>query len=67
MRILNELNWVAELDDIDHEICDIARDAIAEIEYLRDQYHNAMRMYSDLLNSLPSVDELPPDPESQPN
>lgn len=67
MRILNELNWVAELDDIDHEICDIARDAISEIEYLRDQYHNAMRMYSDLLNSLPSVDELPPDPESQPN
>lgn len=34
-RILDELNWVAELEDIDHEICDIARDAANEIQALR--------------------------------
>ena len=36
MRILNELQWVAELDDVDHDICDIARDAIDEINHQRE-------------------------------
>lgn len=33
-EILSELNWVAELYDIDHNICNAALDAIHEIERL---------------------------------
>ena len=27
-QLINELNWVAELDDVDHDICDAARQAL---------------------------------------
>lgn len=26
-ELINELNWVAELDNVDHDICDTARQA----------------------------------------
>jgi len=32
--LLENLKWVSELDDVDHDICDTASDAIEEIEYL---------------------------------
>ena len=38
-RILTDLTWVSELDDIDHEICDIARDAADEIRSLIERLH----------------------------
>ena len=38
-RILNELHWVSEIEDIDHEICDIARDAADEIRSLIERLH----------------------------
>ncbi len=33
MRIINELEWVADLDNVDHEICGIATGAIEEIQF----------------------------------
>ena len=27
-QLINELIWVAELDDVDHDICDAARQAL---------------------------------------
>ena len=39
MRILNELKWITEQDDIDHEICDIAGDAVDEINSLVERLH----------------------------
>ena len=33
-KLLHNLKWVSELDDIDHEICDTVSDAIEEIKYL---------------------------------
>ena len=32
--LLDNLKWVSELDDVDHDICDTALDAIEEIKYL---------------------------------
>jgi len=32
--LLDSLKWVSELDDVDHDICDTALDAIEEIKYL---------------------------------
>jgi hypothetical protein len=31
MKIIDELKWVSGLDDIDHDICDTAKDAIEVI------------------------------------
>lgn len=39
MKILNELKWIAEQDDIDHKIRDIAHDAVDEINSLVEQLH----------------------------
>ena len=33
-EILSELEWVADLDNVDHDICNAALDAIHEIERL---------------------------------
>jgi t-SNARE complex subunit (syntaxin) len=42
MKIIADLKWVSELDDIDHDICDIAMDAIDVIEQQREEI-KAMR------------------------
>jgi len=31
MGLIEDLEWVASLDDIDHEICDIAKEAVVVI------------------------------------
>jgi hypothetical protein len=33
-ELIERLEWVAGLDDVDHDICDIAREAIEAIEDL---------------------------------
>ena len=35
MKVIDELKWVSELNDIDHDICDTARDAIEVIERMK--------------------------------
>ena len=32
MQIINDLEWVADLDNVDHEICDVATAAIEAIQ-----------------------------------
>ena len=36
MKIVDELKWVSGLDDIDHDICDTARDAMRTIENMKE-------------------------------
>ena len=36
MKIIDDLKWISELDDIDHDICDTAKDAIAVIENMKE-------------------------------
>jgi len=31
LGLIEQLEWVASLEDIDHEICDIAKEAVEEI------------------------------------
>lgn len=35
MNLIERLQWIADLEDVDHEICEIAQDAIEEILFLR--------------------------------
>ena len=35
-KLLHDLKWVSELDDIDHEICDTAREAVEVIERMKE-------------------------------
>jgi len=34
-KLLHNLKWVSELDDIDHDICDTAREAVEVIERMK--------------------------------
>ena len=35
-KLLDDLKWVSELDDIDHEICDTAREAVEVMERMKE-------------------------------
>ena len=35
-NLLDNLKWISELDDIDHEVCDAAREAVEVIERMEE-------------------------------
>lgn len=39
-RIIEDLSWVENLEDIDHDICNVAERAIREIIRLRERVEN---------------------------
>ena len=50
---ISELKWVAGLADIDHDICDVADDAISVIKILKGQLLNARDDINTLLEYIP--------------
>lgn len=36
-KVISDLKWIAEMDDIDHDICDTASEAISVIKILQGQ------------------------------
>jgi len=34
-KVISDLKWIAEMDDIDHDICDTASEAISVIKILQ--------------------------------
>ena len=64
MDLIERLRDVSELEDIDHDICDTAREAAREIEELREALISTSLPLYDEVEKLENKVFLPPDSDN---